>query len=954
MNANLIPVFIQHFLLDVKQKVHSDLSVLAFSSDLTNRVCVCSLKPDNSIQSLVIPNSSFKSFTIYNSNLFIVTYDNLQDDVTSMTEILENEFRLIKTTVTRQFKHGSLGTGALLLSSRYLEGGELKKKFESIDLLKLLDYHMNSPEVKHTKSTEKNIDSTRQTKDLFNHSRIASAITDMNGKILGVNKAFEDLTGYSSMRLQEGMNVDDLLIKQDVSNGGNKSHDSLIETDLDEFILLRKNNEERFVRIIINDLPTANRRIVQLIDLTKTRQHEQAIREEFDVLLTVNRINEAINSNYAMENVLDSVIKSLAEITEFDFLTVVISTPISSEFNLYTFFKGHEMISNRLSDDSHHGLKNFIVELGDGDRLIQTGKTLLERIRWSLEFDVQSSLVVTMNTADGICGAIGLYSSLRNAYSGYHFDVLKGVRGQIAFALMRAELHRQSMSALNFYQRLQAFEDEILEAQTKDEIYRMTSKAAAMAVDAKFSLIQSIGSDTYLPEKQALSLKMNQKIKSVLEDGEPLILKNLYQFYTPEQLKQMELRSLSIFPISLESRKEALLYLYFEKSHALIEQDVFFIESILEITANALKRLKRFQQIEQNLSEYKRYIDNSADMMIVTDMDGNIMFLNESGRQRLGYSNGYFMGKTLNSLMLNGNLQFSYLKSELLNQKLHITFNGEMLCSAGQFVSVSWIFSAIREKDNYLGFLGIGRDITESQVFQKASEAKYEDLEQFLLKISHNLRSPLATQQGYLSLLKQEYAEKLDEEGLFYIERLLKNSQQMDAMISNLLYFLRYNRAEHHAENVDLNELLKTIIDDVSYNRNVYFSLPTDLPSLFFDRDELKTIFSNLITNSIKYMGDVDKPRIAIEFIRENGDYHFQVTDNGIGIEKKHQPYIFDMFYRTRESKGVEGTGIGLAIVKKIIENHHGTIYVNSEPGKGTSIHFTIPANNVLKEYVMN
>ncbi|MBN1154003.1 PAS domain S-box protein [candidate division KSB1 bacterium] len=954
MDAVQLPAYFKHFLFDIKQKVNADLCVLSFTSHEDKSVHVCSLNADHTPHTMIIPGSSFKSFTIYDGNLYVITYDNLHDDVTSMHSILEKDFQYSKTCVTRQFSHEMVGNGAILLSSRYQEGSELKRKFESLNLVHLFDYHLNIRDAWQNNSATGDNKRMNEAGNLLLHSRIASAITDQDGNILGANKMFEELTGYSSLKLQEGMNIEDLVIHRNAATRVQRSVYSSLNQDGDEYILLCKNNEERYIKMIVDDLPAMDGKIVQLIDLTSVRERERGIKEQLEVLATINRINRTINSNITMQNVMDSIIVSLQDVADFDLLTIVMGVPIGSEFKIYSFRKGHVTATQSLHGSVSRELKNYIADLEDGDSLNKTGESFLKLIHSNPDFKVQSSIMVNMNTEDGVVGVIGLFSSLRNAYANYHVEVLKGVRDQIAIALMRAELQRQSLLSLSFYQQLQAFEAEILGAQTRDDIYRLTSKAAARAVDARYALIQNIGNDSYISERQALSLKMNQKIRSVIDDGEPLILKNLYQYYTPEQLKQMELRSLSIFPIFDESRKEALLYLYFDKSRVLLEQEVFFVETVLELSSNALRRMRRVQQIEQNLSKYKQFIDHSADMMILTDRDGKIMFLNEAGKKNLGYENGYYVGKSIHSLMLNGRLQFSNLKAELLNQQQSMILNTDMLSSTGDFIPVSWKFSVIKEKDECLAFLGVGRDITESRLNEKTSENKYEDLEQFLLKMSHNLKAPLATQQGYLSLLKQEYSENLDEEGLFYMERLLKNSEQMEAIINDLLLFLRYNHEEHNSENVDLNDLLKSIIDDIGYKKDIYFSIPQNLPSLMFDRDELKVIFTNIISNSIKYMGDVDQPRIEIDVERANGEYHFQVTDNGIGIDKKHQPYIFNLFYRARESKGIDGTGIGLAIVKKIIENHHGSVYVDSEPGKGTAIHFTIPTNNVLKEYVMN
>ena len=946
--------FIRRFLLNIKLAAHSDITILVFTSKLTDKVHVFKLKSDNTFNTSIISNASFKSFNVYNGNLFITTNDTLQKNVSCMKQILDDEYQSIITTVTRQFSQPDLGNGALLVSSSYIDADTLKAKLEAVNLTELFDSFRNLSETQTDSLAFDELTTNEFNESCFLQSKIALAITDDDGNILCANNALQDLTGYSCLKLQAGMNIDDVLIQPVDMKDYMDSSNVTSSKKFDEFLLSCKNHEEKYVKIITGELPGSRKKIVQFIDLTNVKARERAIAEKYELLTMINKINTGLNSNITMNDVLDSIVISLREMSDFDLMAIALSDPMVPSFRVYSFRSGHIADTGILKDAACSRLKQQISQLNDVETQASVGNNLLQAIDCKSNCNFGSSLVIKIETIDGAIGFIALFSELRNAYSDFHVNVLKGARGQIAISLMRAELYKNSARSLKLKQELQTFEDDIAKLNDSDAVLRHVSKTAARFIGAKFALIQKISDENFMPTKQAQSLRMNQKIQTVIDDRKPLILKNLYQYYSPQELKQIEMRSLSVFPMANDAKTESLLYLYFEKSRDLLECEIDFLQNLLKKASVALNRLIYIEKIESELEKYKKYIDNSADIMILTDSNGKIKFVNESGKHCLGYSNGFFMGKSIHSLMLNGSLQFSNLKSKLLSNGSSVTMNTELLCKSGKFIPVSWTFSTLKDKNDSIGFLGIGKDMTNEQNNKYEIEKKYEDLEQFILKMSHNLKSPIATQQGYLSLIEQDYLHKLDEEGRFYVERALKNVHHMESMINDLLYFLQYNRGRRTSENVDLNEMIQSIIDDTDINGNIYFSVPSELPFVFFDKDELKIIFSNIISNSVKYMGHNDHPRIEINYEIENGNYHFHISDNGIGIDKKCQPYIFDLFYRANGSNGIEGTGIGLALVKKIIEDHSGTVSVHSEPGKGTEIHFTIPANNILKEYVMN
>ncbi len=225
----------------------------------------------------------------------------------------------------------------------------------------------------------------------------------------------------------------------------------------------------------------------------------------------------------------------------------------------------------------------------------------------------------------------------------------------------------------------------------------------------------------------------------------------------------------------------------------------------------------------------------------------------------------------------------------------------------------------------------------------KELEQSNKDLQQFAYVASHDLKEPLRMISSFLQLLERRYKDKLDDDANEFIGFAVNGAQRLDYMIEDLLEYSRVANKERKFKDVDVNKVLdqtilnlKPTIDDnnseISYNK---------LPTIFGDEYLLVLLFQNLISNSIKYRRGI--PKINISAIRESNQYLFRVKDNGIGISQEHLERIFTIFQRLHTKEEYEGTGIGLAIAQKIVHQHGGEIWAESELGKGTTFYFTIP-----------
>jgi signal transduction histidine kinase len=236
------------------------------------------------------------------------------------------------------------------------------------------------------------------------------------------------------------------------------------------------------------------------------------------------------------------------------------------------------------------------------------------------------------------------------------------------------------------------------------------------------------------------------------------------------------------------------------------------------------------------------------------------------------------------------------------------------------------------------------RDRTkELEQLNKELEQSNKDLQQFAYVTSHDLREPLRMITSFLQLLERRYEYKLDQDANEFIGFAVNGAKRLDYMINDLLEYSRVANKKREFNEIDINKVLEqTILNLKSSIDDSRAEITYDpLPTLHGDEQLMILLFQNLISNSIKYRKE-EIPKINISAIKESNQYLFTVKDNGIGMSPDHLKKIFTIFQRLHTKEEYEGTGIGLAIAQKIVHQHSGEIWVESEQGKGSTFYFTI------------
>jgi len=233
----------------------------------------------------------------------------------------------------------------------------------------------------------------------------------------------------------------------------------------------------------------------------------------------------------------------------------------------------------------------------------------------------------------------------------------------------------------------------------------------------------------------------------------------------------------------------------------------------------------------------------------------------------------------------------------------------------------------------------------EIQRYTKELERSNKELQQFAYVASHDLQEPLRMVGSFLQLLERRYSPQLDSDAKDFINYAVDGAKRMQNLINDLLEYSRVGTRGKPFIKTNLNDVVAQAKNNlrIAIKENNANIKCDKLPTIFGDGSQLVQVFQNLIGNAIKFHGE-KSPEINISSIRKNGNCEILVKDNGIGIDPQYKDRIFLIFQRLHNREDYPGTGIGLAICKRIIERHGGAIWVESQIGEGSTFHVSVPA----------
>ena len=396
-----------------------------------------------------------------------------------------------------------------------------------------------------------------------------------------------------------------------------------------------------------------------------------------------------------------------------------------------------------------------------------------------------------------------------------------------------------------------------------------------------------------------------------------------------------------------------LSFLFYSFMHRMQMYQVAHGQALYEVNER-----KRAEQEIQNLQRYNRgLIETSLDPLVTFDQKGIILDVNETTIKATGRTREELIGTPFADYFTDP--EKAHKGAMLVFETGGVRDYELVMKGDGSETIVSYNASVYKDQTGQVvGAFAAARDITdqrrleqEREVLLKELSDKNKELETFVYTVSHDLKTPIVTIEGFIGAMREDFGDQISEEQEKYIKYMSDAALKMEALINDLLEFSRIGRMTEKKRKFSfagiVKELLKTLQPQIQA-RGIEVDIQEDLPDIYAEKKRFIQVMENLLTNAVKYIGKENPcPRIDIGVQDRDGQNVFFVRDNGIGIEEIYFEKIFQVFQRLPSAKKAgEGTGIGLAIVKRIIEHHGGSVWVTSKPGEGSTFFFTIKDKN--------
>jgi len=404
---------------------------------------------------------------------------------------------------------------------------------------------------------------------------------------------------------------------------------------------------------------------------------------------------------------------------------------------------------------------------------------------------------------------------------------------------------------------------------------------------------------------------------------------------------------------------------------------------VAERTAKLEAEIVERKRIEKEQARLVAIIEATPDMVATGDQNGHVLYYNRAGLRMLGFEPGRDVS-TVRFLETHPQWAAKLVAETGIPHAIeHGTWSGEtaLLGRDGREIPISQVIIAHKGSDGSVEYLStIARDITklkeqearlqsevaerrqaeeevralneelESKVVERTAELQSanRELESFSFSVSHDLRAPLRHIDGYIQMLAEDTAGTLSSEARRYLEVITDAGRKMGGLIDDLLEFSRMGRAEMRETSVELDDLVREAIRDLetaAAGRDIAWQIPP-LPRVVGDPAMLKQVFANLLGNAVKYTRPRDAARIEIGTAgEEDGRVVVFVRDNGVGFDMKHAGKLFGVFQRLHRADEFEGTGIGLANVRRIIARHGGRVWAEAVPDQGATFYFALKSS---------
>ncbi|MFB9993907.1 ATP-binding protein [Deinococcus oregonensis] len=405
------------------------------------------------------------------------------------------------------------------------------------------------------------------------------------------------------------------------------------------------------------------------------------------------------------------------------------------------------------------------------------------------------------------------------------------------------------------------------------------------------------------------------------------------------------------FPVVVEGRPRGVFaVVLFGKMRPWGRAEKAVMESVTRSLSLALESLEARRTLNRTQHYLKVVADHAPIILFATDDQGIFTLSEGSLLGKLGLRSGQAVGHEATSLFAHEPelREGRRLNRALAGKSAHDLMHFE----SKEIILETWFIPVKNPAGEVTEVVGVSLDVTERLDAQRHLERTNEELrrsnaelEQFAYIASHDLQAPIRAVTSFAGMIDRRYGEKLDERGRLYLRQIVEGGEHMKRLVDDLLAFSRVHTQQGELLPVDAQMVFSAVARRLQEGLLPPGASITHgaLPVVLADAQQFDQLLQNLISNGLKYRQEGGLPRVHVSAVRDGDFWRFAVSDNGIGIEPQYFERIFEIFQRLHGRESYEGTGIGLAVCKKIVERHGGRLWLESTVGTGSTFFFTLP-----------
>ena len=958
----------------------------------------------------VLEQSLEGEFRLVGGQLVAVSRSQMARDVSFIERVWGVETRELKSGLLLPLPDNSEAPAVLFLGSYNDTLLQARKKISLsevhtalTEIVEAAPREMTPEHAAHPESEDRQGSFYRQ---CFDGIDLPAAVLADDLTVLHVNPAFEKVFGYASKQVDNQRSLRDFLSKSERRTLF-RQRENRTRLQFEAKLVLRNGLEKTF-EVTLQKTQETESRIATFRDLSAIRESTTELREWAERLSVIHGIGEAVNAATSIKEIFVRCVKQLRRISHFEYASLAFFRTGAQEVHLEAFFKQGRFGTGK----SQMRLETFERLVRTPSGIVKKLPEPLAVFLGARQYESALALALpreqrgaprpastvlqgsglhpasvkyqgsglrpaskgkqgggagTGTGGAGPAGCLLLSSRYPNAFSTYHYQVLESIGDLLAAGIRKVQLLQETQQNYERLAMLSEVSRSIGQSLNLDQVLQAIARAAQKALDVPAATIVLVdlndivgGAVAGLSETswQKCLLKQSRGFIKRLERNRPILVPELRRskLFLDEARDFLLKRNLNSYlgaPILINGQPAALLSVFAADPAKFYSGGAEMLSALAAQAAHVLHNARLFEQVKETKDYLENLLKSSVDAIVTTDRHGRLTYFSQGAESMFGLQASAALGRQVADFLYKGASEARQLLLRIMRDKKIQSHECEVLHTDGGKVPVSLSISQLLADDGRVsGFLAIGKDISARKSAELESRRRGEELENFVYLISHNLKTPIVSIQGFANLLQEEIGPSLDKEQAHFLERVQKNATMMEKMIVDLLDFFRIGRPQLQLAWTSVVEIVKGVVDEMKlleHMRDVEFEIAPDLPLVMADAEGLNVVFQNLLSNAAKYRRPDVPTKIHVGWESQPRFYAFWVQDNGIGMDHGFKDKAFGLFQRGSNTGQIPGTGIGLALVKRIVENHHGLVRIESTPRVGTTVHFTIPKNSQKK-----